>query len=73
MATKPDTPTSTETHTDRPWLERVDRATEARRAAETEWHDAILAAKRAGASTRAIGARAGISHQRVQQIVAGAA
>jgi hypothetical protein len=51
-------------------LERVATATEARAAAEKEWRAAIIAAS-SSKSTRVIAAHAGVSHQRIQQIVAG--
>lgn len=41
-----------------------------REVAEREWREAIVAANAAGLSYRAIAGAAGVSHQRVAQIVA---
>lgn len=52
-------------------LERVDAAARQVSAAKTERELAILAAYDAGASLREIGRAAGVSHQRVAQIING--
>jgi hypothetical protein len=50
-------------------LTRVERATKRRAEAERDWRDAIRAARREGASLRAIAGAAGVTHVRVVQIV----
>lgn len=51
-------------------LSTVEKASRLRDESERGWRDAILAAHAAGLSYRAIAGAAGVSHQRVAQIVA---
>ena len=48
---------------------RVGRANKGREKAEREWRDAILAAHKAGISSRRIGEWVALTHTRVQQII----
>ncbi len=57
-------------HTERAALAAVDRACALRRAAELERMRAIAAARSAGLSLRAIAEAAGVSTQRVHQMLA---
>lgn len=50
-------------------LRRVAAAAIARTKADAEFREAILAANGAGHSTRGIAPHAGVSHQRVQQVI----
>ena len=52
-------------------LTRVRRVTARRSRSQKDWHDAIRAAHASGASLRAIGDAAGISHVRVLKILRG--
>jgi hypothetical protein len=52
-------------------LRRVSRAAKASDRARAELHDAIVQARKAGETLRDIGAAAGLSHQRIMQILRG--
>jgi transposase-like protein len=52
-------------------LTRVRRATARRSRSDTEWREAIRAAREAGLSLRAIAEAAGVSHVRVIQLLRG--
>lgn len=64
LAMTPPTTTSTA-----PALQRVSQAANARKEAHVELKDAIKEARRAQCSLRAIAEAAGLSHQRVYQMV----
>lgn len=53
-------------------LEQVEEARAGRDAAEQEFVAAVLAAHKAGASYRVIARHAGLSHQRIAQLVTAA-
>jgi transposase-like protein len=50
-------------------LKVLRRATTARRQADADWRQAIVAARRDGHSFREIGKAASVSHTRIQQII----